>query len=232
MTINVLTATYNKGLLTLDALNSIKNQTYTDWVYTILENSTDELTRDIVYQWYKENHDERIQLVMQDFTPEIRKETYIPAYFINRQYLRSQSEYQFWISDDDILDRDAFAVMVEYLQKENHDIGYIRTMVQDQTAEGFEDSFELSFGTTFDKDSSPKGVIDGGAVLFKTDLLHKLEYPYFEEKHVPEISSICDGIFLERIAQFSSIHPIFTERPLLFHRRTKNSTWGKIKNAK
>ena len=102
--IKILSGSYNKSDYAIRAYNTVIGQTFKDWKLVIMENSTDGITRNKVLEWVKSKNDPRIELQIKDFTPEHRKEKYVVAEFINREYNKRDADHYFWISDDDTME--------------------------------------------------------------------------------------------------------------------------------
>ena len=225
----VLTATYNKGELTMDALDSVYRQTYENWELVILENSNDDITRSLVLDWhFHKATDSRIVTLIENYTKERREESYVVADFINEQWKEALSRpeitHLFWISDDDVIDTTTFEKMIDM----DKDVVYCKEDIYEY-ANGIEKHIgshladrELGKGTALVPDCN----IDGGSILFKKDCLLHLAFPYYPNSADPDIAHHCDGLFMNKLAEYFTFHPL--DEGLLKHRITKFSTWNKL----
>lgn len=219
------TPSFNKKEYVGNAIKSVLSQTFTDFEYWIIENSTDSETRAHVKSLCT---DPRIIYIEKDFTPEERKADYPTALILNEYYPKANGEYIVYLSDDDffypnLLDEvnkffdarpDASAVYVslktmnEQPDGSFHQVNYIEA----NKARGK--------GTT----ETLNCQVDGGQVIHKKSCLDQVEQPFFAPKY-PD-AGICDGLFLDKLGKSYTIEPINIY--LLEHRVTKKATWTSL----
>lgn len=220
--VTVITPSYNKPQYVGDAIRSVLNQTYKNFEYIIVENSTDLKTKDIV----KKFKDKRIKYFNEVFSDAKRKKVYIPAYILNKYYEKAKGEYIFYLSDDDILLKDCLKVMLNFfLSNASAKVCFHDQLIiyEDEKKIIFE---PLARGTnqilSF-KNKNPKGVLDGGQIMFKKEILKGISKPYLPVDW--NRARNCDNIFMEKISLRNAFFPvgkilsIHRVVPLTTHRR-------------
>jgi len=235
MKVSLITPSYNKPEYVIDTVKSIVNQTYKNWEYTIIENSTDEVTRDKIKQYISNLPQEiknKIIYIEKNFSIEERRTKYIPSIIVNDFYKNTKNtDLLFYISDDDYLHVNCFDYLVKEFNNNNNIVFYFKLGLLQQRGSSFINVGELpamnTFGKEFNKTRTPVDYVDGGQIIFKKELLNKISYPFFEENLIQGVSNHCDGLFLEKIANTVGIPPISFNIPLGFHRITTKSTWRK-----
>ena len=65
--------------------------------------------------------------------------------------------------------------------------------------------------------------LDGGQIIFRTDCLKSLSYPFAPENL--RDASHSDGLFMDRLAKHYTFYPLPTNQALIGHRLTPKSTW-------
>ena len=192
----------------------------------MIENSTDIETKNTVKDIFADYRDERMYYVDEYFTDRERKEKYPTAVLLNKYYDLMTGDFMFYISDDDVLEKDCFKEMIESFDS-NSEIMVnwhgqmtvdVRDRGQQNTVSTRNADYTIMAGTTADC------VIDGGVIMFRRECLNEIEKPYYVETY-PEAGH-CDGLFMNKLNKKWSFFPV--RKVLSTHRRTKLSTWDRI----
>lgn len=114
--VSIVLPSYNGSKYIREALNSILNQTFTDWELIIVNDCSTDNTMDIAYEY--SILDKRIRVIDNNVNKRL------PA-SLNIGFVESVGKYLTWTSDDNIYMPDALRHMVEYL--DNNDDCYLVT---------------------------------------------------------------------------------------------------------
>lgn len=199
--ITIFTCSYNKPQYVTLAIYSVLNQTFRDFEYIILENSTDGLTKDFV----RKIKDDRIKVVDVFFSDRWREKFYAESRLKNRYFPKARGKYIMVLSDDDILDSLCFQEHIEdfELNKEHkmnyhsYKIIYLGSNLEEKVIKA-----EKVFG----KINTPNISRDGGAIMFEKDLLKKIVPPFFKLDWGN--AHISDRLFINMLAKVADLHPI------------------------
>jgi len=212
--VTVFTLSYNKPDYVGEAIVSVLNQTFKDFEYVIVENSTDKITRKIV-RWYDD--DPRIEIIDKDFEQQIRASFNIESIIKNVNYSSANGKYILFLADDDILKPNCLEEHIKDFQAhEKHRANY--HSVECQFANGVDTLLKAE--ATFNKEYKPYCKTDGGAVMFETSLFDKLFFDT-DLKNAAE----SDGLFLNQLVELTDIHPI--DKVLSIKRITPISNYNK-----
>lgn len=214
--ITIFTCSYNKPQYVGQAIESVLAQTYPSFEYLILENSTDGLTRDIVRSY----RDPRIRVIEVDLSPHQRRKFYAESYLKNTYTKEAWGQFIMYLSDDDILDPNCFSAhLAEFAHHPDQQINfhgwkvtYLGLNRPDEVI-GVKDRYGLNTRRR------PGRRIDGGAVMFRKELLSQITEPYFKLRW--KDAHISDALFLNRLAQLATFYP--TNRILHTKRITDRS---------
>ena len=223
--VSVLTPSYNKSLYVLDAIKSVVNQSLKSFEYFVIDNSTDESTRNLVSSYIKELNDDRVKLFIEDYSKEEREKYYIPSRIINKYYDMMNGEYVFYLSDDDIVDSECFEIMSNFLKEIDCDIcSCWLSRERWRNGEKVQHSGDIVPGRIISIGESVDCVYDGGQIMHRLSCLKEIDKPYY-----PEIrdgsNHHCDGLFLNKLTKKYQIYNVKTDKPLVVHRHTESSLW-------
>jgi hypothetical protein len=224
--ISVFTPSYNKGNFAVDAIKSVLSQTFSDFEYWVLENSTDDHTREQVRKIARS--DQRIRYVELDFSEEVRRKEYVTPLILNEYYPKANGEYIFYLSDDDLIYSHCFATCMKFMEnRSDAHVGYFSLKLVEEYKPGkfryvseIRASHERGFGTG---DPHVDCRIDGGQIIFRTACLQELGQPCFPTALSQDTHHV-DGLFMEKLAAKYTFYPITSEY-LLEHRRTSLSAF-------
>lgn len=225
--VSVFTPSFNKGTYAAEAIACILAQDFTDFEYWVLENSTDGgTTRELIAPLLT---DPRVVYEEIEFAPGERESCYPTARLLNRYYAKASGKYIFYLSDDDLLKPSCIGRCVRVLD-EDPDRAVCWFSLQHASLRGGEfvvtsgivAGHQAGLGTAFPEVDCR---IDGGQIAHRKDCLDKIGHPYFPESPDPVTACHCDGLFMARLAEHYTFHPV--PDVLVTHRRTPLSTWDK-----
>lgn len=201
--ITIFTCSYNKPQYIQDAISSVLQQTYPNFEYIILENSTDGVTRNLI----RKNTDDRIKIIDKDFSDEQRRGFYVESYLKNLYSSQARGQCIMYLADDDILEPNCFEEHIKEFERNKAErinfhgfkITYLGSKQPDELI-----TASRPYGLDTDH-MRPGARVDGGAVMFKKELL-SIRGNYFSTRWGN--AHISDAVFLNRLAQTATFHPI------------------------
>lgn len=222
---------HNKGPYAVQAVQSVLNQSFTNWECWVLENSTDTTTRRLLKKRVPELlTDPRFHYEEIDVPVDVREGKYVPCWLHNLYYPRAQGEWICLLSDDDLFTEDCFGVCateiashpewdalwfgLRGIRASSHEVisGIPMMMIHADVKKGA--------GTgNFHIDNA----VDGGQVMHRRSCLKKIGKPWWPEDKTPANARHSDGLFLVKLGEHFTLHP--TYRVLLVHRFTPVSLW-------
>jgi spore maturation protein CgeD len=227
--ISIFTPSYNKRDIAIEAIQSVLSQSFNDFEYWVIENSTDSQTREKVKRIAQT--DKRIRYVELDFSGNMREKYYIPALILNEYYPKATGEYIFYLSDDDLFYPHCFATCMDFMEsRKDAFVGYFSLKVTEEYKPGkFKYLYQIL--ATQEKGlgaANPRVdcVIDGGQIVHRAECLQHIEYPYFLNELSQNDTHHMDGLFMEKLAAKYTFYPIPSDH-LVEHRRTNLSTFVK-----
>lgn len=108
--VSIILPTYNGKKYIRDSIESIINQTYTNWELIIVNDCSTDDTQKIIEEYQQK--DKRIIVINNE------KNLKLPA-SLNRGFEEASGEYYTWTSDDNLYKPNALQVMTEYLDANN-----------------------------------------------------------------------------------------------------------------
>lgn len=230
-TISIFTCSYNKPAHVPEAIQSVLHQTFPDFEYVILENSTDGATRTIVHAI----QDPRIKIFDEDISPRERRKTYPESYLKNKYFPAARGTYIMVLADDDLLMPDCFKEHIkEFTTNKNSRANFHAVRVIHLNGKVPESIMPAD--QVYGGGRDPNTRIDGGAIMFEKTLLDELKHltlppaagaPYPPFRGIWSMAHISDGIFIRHISLLTHIYPINTV--LHIKRCTQESTFNRSK---
>lgn len=209
----ILTLSYNKPGYVGDAINSVLAQTFGDFIYAVVDNSTTEKTKTM--EVIKSFNDSRITLFEEAFSDDERKRLPVHVVLHDKYFreLKQQAELILWLADDDILYPNCLEEIDRFF-KENADVKAcyhglrLTRMVDGKRTKmgpvGWGES--LNPACVFGAKRSPDGAIDGGQFCFHSSCLDSLSYPYTNCSKADEFHA--DGIFMYKVTRHFPAKPL------------------------
>jgi len=200
--ITVILLSYNRPQFVKQAIHSALWQTFEDFELLVVDNSTDDETRQVLESF----KDERIKLCYENPTNDERKKIGIIALYYNKYVEIAQGKYVFLFSDDDILLPDCLEELHKYAETNEVACCYLGQFWMNYKDGSWTLWQHREYHTIFDANHNPSCVIGGASCLVRKDCLNEIEKPYMPlaKGH----SGIADGMFLEKVAKKFSIYPV------------------------
>lgn len=214
--VSVITLSYNKPQYVVDAIESVLNQSCQDFEYFLIDDGSNEKTRKVL-ELYKNYPN--VQFTQLNVSEEERKACYRPAMLLNEYYDKVNGKYLFFLADDDVLHKDCFKIMSEFLEANSdkhvcyHQQRVIRQYPNGRIEQDNPRDYDILFGT---ENQRPNCVIDGGQIMHRVSCLEKIEKPYCDTGWTH--SCHADGVFMDKLTQHFIFYPI--PRFLSIHRIT------------
>jgi glycosyltransferase involved in cell wall biosynthesis len=213
--VTIITCSFNKPQYVLDAINSVLKQTFCNFEYIILENSSDGKTRKIVHGVA----DKRVKIIDVDFSDKERNKIYVESRLKNIYFPLANGKYMMSLADDDMLEPTCFEEHLKEFEKDKSQIVNFHACRITYLDSDRPDEI-LPAVKTFGPHRSPLQRMDGGSIMFKKQLLDKIPQPYFKCNWFD--AHISDGLFLNKISREVIMYPI--NKILHTKRVTKIST--------
>lgn len=226
MTVSVFMPSYNKGLYTLDGIRSVLAQDNPDWELWIMDNSTDGTTRDVLRNSGLLN-DSRINYEELNLLSRKRDSVNMMGFLLNAYYPRARGEFIFYMSDDDLIDRNCLGTMAGYLDETGYDVCWASLRCTACKGPGDTGPFAdkgIPARTIKDSPGSVDNTVDGGQILHRASCLDRISRPYFYEGPDGEQARHIDGIFMERLVSQFPFYPL--DKWMMTHRYTPVSTYS------
>ncbi|MBI0577957.1 glycosyltransferase family 2 protein [Neobacillus cucumis] len=175
--LTVFTPSFNRAHLLINLYNFLRNQSYKDFQWLIVDDGSTDNTKILVEKWVSENYI-NIKYVYQE-----NKGKHV-AY--NKGIELAEGELFVCIDSDDIYHNSAFSYLVNYWNSLENKERYSGLCYLSQTKEG------NLIGTDFPEDEMDSNLIsiyyvhnvkgDKG-IMFKTSVLKENMFPIFEDEH-------------------------------------------------
>ena len=222
--VSIFTPSFNKKRWVLEGIKSIIDQSFKDFDYLLVDNSTDLATRLSVKEMCAT--DKRLAYLERDFTAEERKKNFIGSILVNEYLPTLTGDYILYKSDDDLLDPSCLETCVAYLDA--HPDAYVVWFSMKDTEEQEDGTFLYLGGIKANKRVGlntryPEVVykLDGGQIIYRRECLEKVIQPFYPSGWLR--ASRADGLFMNQLAKFYTFYPI--TKDLLEHRRTQLSSF-------
>ena len=202
--ISVILLSYNRPHYVKQAINSVLWQTFEDFELVIVENSTDNITRDVI----KSYKDERLRVFYEDPTTEERHKECIVSVYNNKYIDIAQGKYIFFFCDDDILFPNCLEEHYRFAEAHGEcDTHSGQLWLNYKNGVWYWKHEQAWHNIIFNIQNSPSCKLTGGAVMFRKDHIVSLGQPYFRQLH-PQHCSTADAVFFEDLAKKYSIYPV------------------------
>lgn len=228
MKLSVFLLSHNKNGYVQEAVQSILKQDYENYELYIIENSTDDVTRESLRSIYGNSADHRILWIEEDVPLDIRMEKYVPSWLLNKYYPEADSESVIlFLADDDLFVPGLFsAVDKAFTDNPNWKALYYHLARTNASAPGhgmhWEDRFTGIPALEPRWDGMVDCQIDACQIAYYASVLTDIGQPYFDEGMAE--ARHCDGVHLQKIAKQHTFYPIDTCG--VIHRHTPISTWN------
>ncbi len=199
--VTIFTCSYNKPEYVSEAIKSVLGQTFSDFEYIILENSTDSATKDVI----RAIKDSRINVIDVEFSEQWRKNQYAESRLKNIYSPQARGEYIMYLADDDTLEPNCFEEhLKEFESNKNQRANYHAWRIKYLDSNEPERIAPAIY--VFGNRHNPRNRLDGGAMMFEKNLLKELRRPYFKSNW--QDAWISDGLFAKKLSLATDIYPI------------------------
>jgi len=203
--VSILTPVYNGGKYLEECIQSVLNQTYSNWEYVIVNNQSTDNSLEIAEKYAKQ--DSRIRVHNnEEFLPQMQN--------LNHAFrqISPESKYCKVVHADDWLFPDCITKMVA-LNEEYPTVGIVSAYRLDNNKvnlDGLPYPSHFNSGKEIARDHLLNGVSYFGApsaLLIRSDLIRKRE-KFYEESHLATDTTAC--IDLLRESDFGFVHQVLT----------------------
>ncbi|MEF9892058.1 MAG: glycosyltransferase family 2 protein [Anaerorhabdus sp.] len=176
--VSIITPTYNRNLLLIDAAESLNKQTNKNFEWIIINDGSTDNTKEIVEEIIRK-YDFRIKAITQQNKGK--------AQAINVGVNEAHGEYVLFLDDDDYITEEAIQQIINVSEFGSNDkiagLGFLRfDKTSRKTLSGEINPRILSSLEVFDRN-----IVGDKVEVFKTKILKKFPFPQFgNEKFVPE----------------------------------------------
>lgn len=222
----IFTPSYNKPQYIRHTIESVLAQSFSNFKYVIVDNSTDKKSE--VMEVIKSFSDPRIEVHEVYFDNQTRATQPIVSQLFNRYFphLRRTGEYIKLLADDDIIYPNCLEELNNFFNAHPdvkacyHWMKYFKMRGDEKEEAGISNHQEV-----FDINRSPQCVIDGGTFCFHGSCLDSLPLPYCNVTK-KEDDRLSDGIFMDAITKEFPAWPV--TKYLSERRITEVSSFDKV----
>ncbi|PKG22771.1 glycosyltransferase family 2 protein [Niallia nealsonii] len=202
--VSVILTSYNKPLTIASAIESVLNQTYSNWELFIMDDNS---SKEIVAIIKKYLTDSRISYFNSHVLDSERYKTTRYATLINEAISKSRGDYLTYLTDDNIFLPNRLETMVYYLQHPNIDIVYSNQLVKwvDERTGRQREGVRRVSGQL----KNAAGRVDHCSVMHTRTIAEKVfkKYGSYWDDH-PDNWNFGDAVFWNRLTEFNSFYPI------------------------
>jgi len=216
--VTVMLLSHNRPQLVKQTIYSVLWQTLEDFELLIIENSTDNETKQVVESFT----DDRIKIYYEDPSEQdSSKQAIVPVYF-NKYVGVAQGKYIFLLSDDDLLLPSCLEELYEFCESRGVACAYMGQFWMDYAEGSWKMKEHREYDVLFHKGHQPSCIIGGSSVLVRKDCFDEIEQPYYPLE--PALSGMADGLFLDKVAIKFNIYPI--KKTCMIYRWHSGRGWG------
>ena len=195
--ITILTPTYNRGILLRNLYNSLINQTNKEFVWYIVDDGSNDITKELVNSFINE----KLMNIQYQYKPNGGKHT-----AINLALCNITSKLTFIVDSDDILAEDAVEIILDYHNHYCNDrnicgYSFLRQFTNGQV-NGKLFPKEAMVGSYIECRLNQRDYYADKAEVFLTSVLRQFPFPEYKgEKYVGE-----DLVWIRMALQFNMVH--------------------------
>lgn len=112
--IDIIIPNYNKGDYLEECINSVLKQTYTNWKVYLIDDCSNDLSKEVLKKYYK---NEKINIILSD-------KNYGPSYSRNTGIKNSKSEYIAFLDSDDFWPKNKLEIQVKEMLNKKYDFSF------------------------------------------------------------------------------------------------------------
>ncbi|WP_339311027.1 glycosyltransferase family 2 protein [Paenibacillus sp. FSL M7-0896] len=204
--VTIIMTSYNKAAYVAKSIESILNQTLTDFEFYLMDDNSNEETLKVIEPYLKDKRIHFIQSNIQTLAQRVEKVRY--SALINQALYQAKGEYISYATDDNCYRNTRLEQMVDYLE-ENPEvmIAYSASLVNYLNEHNEVTRSQLRPAKKIV--SVAPCVIDHCSILHRSSILpviHDKFGSYWDEN--PEFYRIGDGRFFWRLNQFWDFYPV------------------------
>lgn len=217
--ISVIMPLYNNEKYVIEAIQSVINQTYTEWELLIINDASTDNSKNVVQDFLHQKKDNRIIFI--DL-----KENKGVSFARNLGMKKSKGEYISFLDSDDLWDKNLLNELYTKIKKSNIKLIYSKFAY-------FYNKNEIKINNAITKTGKiDKFIVKKKhryeteypfhicAILVKKSLIEKYKIDFPEDQNLFE-----DGLFLSKLICITNI--IYVDKVLMYYRQHKNSTTHK-----
>ncbi len=203
--VSVVTPVYNGAEYLEECIQSVLNQTYSNWEYVIVDNQSTDGSLDIIKKYAAQDNRIRVH-ENEEFLPQMQN--------LNHAFrqISPDSKYCKVVHADDWLFPECITKMVE-LNEKHPSVGIVSAYRLDENEVNL-DGLPYPSNCTSGKEIARKHLLQGtsyfgspSALLVRSDLIRKRE-KFYEESHLATDTTAC--IDLLRESDFGFVHQVLT----------------------
>jgi glycosyltransferase involved in cell wall biosynthesis len=215
--VTIVTPTYNKAAYLKEAAESLFAQTFKNWVWWVVLNGADMATNRTVRML--EKTDLRVTVFREFMTRDKRRMEYFPAVCLEKYYRRAQTQYLFWLSDDDLLFDTALERLVHALaSKPERDVVYGNAVLKEHRYGAYVETGRMPATIMMGPGNSPDCQIDGGQILQTKRSFTGLWNTGYRIPKDWDNAHHSDGLYMHALSQIYPFYPVNAD--VVIHRRT------------
>lgn len=203
----IVTLSYNKPKYIADTIRSVLNQTFTDFLYVVVDNST--IKKDQVMPIIRSFSDPRMIVIEESMDP-ARRQTVPINHVLSRKYslfLKDKGcEYLKFLSDDDIIYENCLEELDKYFKENPNQKACYYWMHYCCLVDGERIPIsDFNQQIVFNDKVNPDCIIDGGMLVYHSSILND---PILVSNLDKVHEGHADGVFMSRVAKLYPIPPL------------------------
>lgn len=202
--VSVILTSYNKPELVGGAIESLINQSYSQWELWIMDDNSNQATLEEINKYLD---DARIHFISSSVKDEDRSKTARYATLINQALSLAKGDYISYLAADTFYEKNRLEEMVKQLQSLAVDVVYSSQLIKTTDAHLNDVSKNVSGANTVLYDASFK--VDYCSVMHTREILEKVKGrhgTYWDDN--PLHWNHGDAVFWRRLNQFEPFYPI------------------------
>lgn len=195
MKVSVLLTTYNRPEMLKKAVESVLNQSFTDYELIILDDNSDNILQRAYLAACTDL--ENIRVIRSTVSPEDRKKTTRYATMVNIGLKEAQGEYIAYLCDDDYFEPTKLELMVKYLDEHPEvSVVYGKQRIV-QLVNGQEVPYAGIFREATEVKTNASCQVDHSSVMMRRNLVEKVGY--WDDD--PGWWGSADGVYWDKLNQ-------------------------------
>ncbi|MCS0674055.1 glycosyltransferase family 2 protein [Cytobacillus firmus] len=202
--VSVILTSYNKPLTIGKAIESVLNQTYTNWELFIMDDNSKLETVNVIKTYIT---DSRISYINSQIKDNDRYKTTRYATLINQAISKTRGKYITYLTDDNIFYPDRLRTMVHFLEQKRVDIAYSKQQVKwiDDSNGEIREGIRRTYGVI----KNAAGLVDHCSVMHTRAIAEEVfrKYGSYWDDNAKNWN-YGDAAFWNRLTEFRPFYPI------------------------